>query len=98
MTVTLASGNVAFSTIKTAIDATGFTASFVDAAGTTNAGYSTLYLNLGNQTVDNASTGVTGGQLLKDDLVFELNGRDVRMCSTSKPARPLVKFAMRLTW
>ncbi len=76
LTVTLASGNVAFSTIKTAIDSTGFTASFVNAAGTATPAYSALVLNLGNQTVDDASTGNTGGQLLKDDLVFELNGRD----------------------
>ncbi len=76
LTVTVASGDVAFSTLKTAIDATGFTASFVNAAGTTTAGFSDLVLNLGNQTVDDASTGNTGGQLLKDDLVFELNGKD----------------------
>ncbi len=35
-----------------------------------------LVLNLGNQTVTDASTGNTGGQLLEDDLVFELNGKD----------------------
>lgn len=72
LTVTVASGNVAFSAIKSAIDATGFTASFVDDAGAAAAGYTDLVLNLGNQTVDDASTGNTGGQLLKDDLVFEL--------------------------
>ncbi len=76
LTVTVASGNVAFSAIKAAIDATGFTASYVNASGTAVPGYSDLVLNLGNQTVDDASTGNTGGQLLKDDLVFELNGKD----------------------
>lgn len=76
LTVTVASGDVAFSTLKTAIDATGFTASFVNAAGVTTAANSDLVLNLGNQTVSDASTGNTGGQLLKDDLVFELNGKD----------------------
>ena len=76
LTVTVASGDVAFSTLKTAIDATGFTASFVNATGVATAGFSDLVLNLGNQTVTNASTGNTGGQLLKDDLVFELNGKD----------------------
>lgn len=76
LTVTVASGDIAFSTLKTAIDATGFTASFVDAAGVTTAGNADLVLNLSNQTVSDASTGNTGGQLLKDDLVFELNGKD----------------------
>ena len=76
LTVTVASGNVAFSAIKSAIDATGFTASFTNAAGTATPSYSALVLNLGNQTVNDASTGNTGGQLLKDDLVFELNGKD----------------------
>lgn len=75
LTVTVASGDVAFSAIKSAIDATGFTASYVDSAGTAVPGYSDLVLNLGNQTVNDASTGNTGGQLLKDDLVFELNGK-----------------------
>lgn len=76
LTVTVASGDVAFSAIKTAIDSSGFTASFVNTAGTAVPGYSDLVLNLGNQTVANASTGVTGGQTLKDQLVFELNGKD----------------------
>lgn len=76
LTVTVASGDIAFSTLKTAIDATGFTASFVNATGVTTAGNADLVLNLGNQTVTDASTGNTGGQTLKDDLVFELNGKD----------------------
>ncbi len=76
LTVTVATGGDTFANIKTAIDSEGFTASFLNAAGTTTASYSALKLNLADQTVVDASTGNTGGQLLKDDLVFELNGKD----------------------
>ncbi|MFO1064558.1 MAG: flagellin [Pirellulales bacterium] len=76
LTVTVASGNVKFSAIKSAIDATGFTASYTKADGTAETNFGDQYLNLGNQTITDASTGSTGGQLLKDALVFELNGKE----------------------
>jgi flagellin len=75
LTVTVAAGNVDFSALKTAIDATGFTATFNDADGNANTDFADLQLNLGNQTVAKSNTGTTGGQTLKDELVFELNGQ-----------------------
>lgn len=52
--------------IKAAIDLTEFTAT-VDTAGE---------LNIANTVVSSAGTGDTGGEVLSDDLIFELTGTD----------------------
>jgi flagellin len=77
LTVTV-NGSDTFANIRSAIDATGlFTSSVVDSQGVDQStDFDSLELDLGAQTVANASTGLTGGETLKDSLVFELNGKD----------------------
>jgi len=73
LTVTVATGGDTLTNIKTAIDSTGFTATLVDSTGTA-ASFGTAELDLANESVATANTGTSGGETLKDALVFELNG------------------------
>lgn len=82
LSVTVASGDVDFDAIKTAIDAVQdsesnqlFTATFEGGSAThSQADYGDLTLNLADQTVADVNTGTTGGQVLNDDVVFQLSG------------------------
>ncbi len=84
LTVTVASGDVKFSAIKSAINAVTdsdgnnlFNTEYTDSSGTvlsSQSDYDDLHLNLADQTVADVNTGTTGGQVLNDEVVFQLSG------------------------